>query len=326
MPDRDITDRSKIALIKTAINNNDTESLESIFTDDIPDFEAFRVGLSREDARRLSNTLFKTVNQETWPVLRVLAQFGVPVKAVIFADERLAKSFVPEILENIFANGQADVNETLLIAVRNENAKMVQFLLQEHGANINHQDCFNHTPLMVAVECQNLEMVKLLCTFGADFSMKDDRSFQALDIAIITGNEAIVEYLIGLKAPATCPFHDAYISGSLKIVKMLASGGYNVNESLDSYYVLPVYIEQEEYEFAEVLIDSGADVNVSYLKRYGNEEKLYSNVLDLAVEKLNNCKNGLFILQRLLCKLLVKTKQVDCHGLGVTYDFTFTQD
>lgn len=72
------------------------------------------------------------------------------------------------VLERLFAAG--DVNARagtapgqtpLMLAARKSNTTVVELLLR-HGADVNTQDDIGNTALMCAIDCGNLEMVKLL--------------------------------------------------------------------------------------------------------------------------------------------------------------------
>ena len=59
----------------------------------------------------------------------------------------------------------------------------VASLVASHGPNINAQDNVGHSPLMIAVMCGNVEVVRYLITQGADINLCDSRNIAALDLA-----------------------------------------------------------------------------------------------------------------------------------------------
>lgn len=72
------------------------------------------------------------------------------------------------VLDRLFAAGDVNARaETapgqtpLMLAARKANTTVVELLLR-HGADVNAQDGIGNTALMCAIDCGNLEMVKLL--------------------------------------------------------------------------------------------------------------------------------------------------------------------
>jgi hypothetical protein len=55
--------------------------------------------------------------------------------------------------------------------------------LLDYGANLNLQDWYGETALMVAVRTEHIEVAAMLIEAGADVTIKDMMSRSALDIA-----------------------------------------------------------------------------------------------------------------------------------------------
>ncbi len=70
----------------------------------------------------------------------------------------------------------------LMVAIDLHQKDIVELLLK-HNANVNILDKEGQTPLMFAVSCANDAMVELLLGAGADVTFKDDNGKTALDIA-----------------------------------------------------------------------------------------------------------------------------------------------
>jgi ankyrin repeat protein len=81
------------------------------------------------------------------------------------------------------------------------NADLVEWLLQ-HNANVNKVSG-NQTPLLAAVNKNDLAMVELLLKYGAQIDLKNVWGCTALDVAISNGFEAIQRYLISKGAHYT---------------------------------------------------------------------------------------------------------------------------
>lgn len=72
------------------------------------------------------------------------------------------------VLERLFAAGNVNARAgtapgqtPLMLAARKANTTVVELLIR-HGADVNTQDDIGNTALMCAIDCGNLEMVKLL--------------------------------------------------------------------------------------------------------------------------------------------------------------------
>ncbi|VDO00832.1 unnamed protein product [Rodentolepis nana] len=93
--------------------------------------------------------------------------FGFSPIMIAAISDSIDASAVP-VLERLFASG--DVNARagtapgqtpLMLAARKANTTVVELLLR-HGVDVNAQDDIGNTALMCAIDCGNLEMVKLL--------------------------------------------------------------------------------------------------------------------------------------------------------------------
>ena len=100
----------------------------------------------------------------------------------------------PDIVDFLILNG-ANVNavsggETPLIAVaqnsimnKDDQLTIVDKLITS-GANINHQDEYGKTPLILATESNSPKIVNILLLSGADINIQDQNNETALDIAV----------------------------------------------------------------------------------------------------------------------------------------------
>lgn len=64
------------------------------------------------------------------------------------------------------------------------------------GATFFETDYQGRTPLHAAVACNDLEMVKCICTYGGDPNIYDDFGRSPLEEAKVAGKEEILNFLI----------------------------------------------------------------------------------------------------------------------------------
>ena len=138
-----------------------------------------------------------------------------------------------------------DTGQTPLIAAINaNNILMIKHLIKYHkmtGANINQRDSNDCNALYYAVQNEQLKTVHLLCSLGADVNIGDKTTGQSpLILAINANNESMVKYLIENKA-----------------------NRLNIDQCDNKGYSALFYaINNEHFEFAQLLVESGADANI----------------------------------------------------------------
>jgi ankyrin repeat protein len=86
----------------------------------------------------------------------------------------------------------------LMIAVEEKNIEMVAYLLSQ-DADINAQNDKRMTPLMIAVEKENIEMVTYLLSQHAKIDLKNNDGQTAMDIAKDNNSKNIVDILTNWK-------------------------------------------------------------------------------------------------------------------------------
>ncbi|CAF1509461.1 unnamed protein product [Rotaria sp. Silwood1] len=115
-----------------------------------------------------------------------------------------------DIVQFLIENGYVDVNETrsttrakstaLVWAIRQNHLSVVKYLL-EKGANVDYYCTTNFsskftTPLILAVHDGNLELVRILCTAGADTTVKNKAGDTLLAIAVKKEHWSIIHFLL----------------------------------------------------------------------------------------------------------------------------------
>ncbi|KAL4124261.1 hypothetical protein PRIC2_010098 [Phytophthora ramorum] len=135
-------------------------------------------------------------------------------------------------------NGRANINAMnevgitpLRLALDSGNTEMVAVLL-EHGADMTAGKQYGSSMLHVAVRSGNKEMVQLLLKYGADLSATDGNGSSTLHIAVRSENVEMVKLLLAENADITAKeedgstvLHVAVSSGKSKMLKLLLDHG-----------------------------------------------------------------------------------------------------
>lgn len=81
-----------------------------------------------------------------------------------------------------------------------QHSQTPDHLFMAQPADVNISDYRGFSPLQIASDTENQEMVRLLVEHGADIEQKDSKGLTALHHAIIEGRESAVKLLIELGA------------------------------------------------------------------------------------------------------------------------------
>ena len=168
-----------------------------------------------------------------------------------------------------------DKDRNLIKATINEDMDKVITLI-EKGADVNVQDRDEiahyrreSTPIIIASERGNLEIVRYLVKNGADVNFIDACDGTALMEASESGNLEIVKYLVENGANihfknyrGETALMNASAKGNLEVVKYLIEKGADVNVISKGYTALIVASDYSHLEVVKHLVEKGADVNI----------------------------------------------------------------
>ena len=175
-----------------------------------------------------------------------------------------------EVVQWLIEHGWCDVNagdsEALFVTIYQNHFDVVKVLV-EHGVNTNARELLYYgrrTPLMIAAECDNKEISRLLVENGADVDGKDDLGQTAI---FRTRRLAIVEILVD--GGANVNVQDKYgrtplmihaVNGNNDIVSYLITHGADVDRK-DNAGQTALHLTCF-FTIVEIIVDGGANVNV----------------------------------------------------------------
>ena len=118
------------------------------------------------------NAMDFAIQRENVPLLRVLLKAGASPKYLLYKIQDWESKSFKEVLR---VAGFREAGYTLLESINDGNHEMVKKLLTAHSKCpfINNADKAQKTALMLAAEKGDKQMVKLLLSAGADYTLKD---------------------------------------------------------------------------------------------------------------------------------------------------------
>ncbi len=161
--------------------------------------------------------------------------------------------------------------------------------LKDHGFNLILEDKYNYTPLIVAANYGNLEMVKYLISEGSDKeirTMDAESNKTALYYAVENNQYEVAEYLIKMGADikpyklfagTVDVFNAAWENGNAKMMKLILDSGYKSDKSV------------EDCLFINAL-KSGDSKELKKFKGYSCKGFDYTNALATYKSKLETIK------------------------------------
>ena len=139
------------------------------------------------------------------------------------------------------------------------------------GANVNPQPSRpptllpGGTPLSIAASKNNIKMVKLLASHGADVNGRNDAGNPPVQVAAFAGLPELIKLLIEAGSPVNVqdqvgdtPLHDAALQGHVEAARVLVGAGAAVNAKNNRRRTPLDLAEQNDHErLAEVLKAAG---------------------------------------------------------------------
>ena len=130
----------------------------------------------------------------------------------------------------------ANVRKTLFLAIRKGLSDIVKKVLELQVNVGTLKDKKGYTPLCLAIDLNNLEIVKLLSKHYADTNIKEKSDITPLILAVTNGNTEIVKELLkngaqvdGKSSIGLTAFMNAWIDKQMDVAKILLDYGADVD-------------------------------------------------------------------------------------------------
>ena len=160
-------------------------------------------------------------------------------------------------------------------AIADKNLRLAEFLLQ-NGADVDTKNERGQTLLYGEVEkANNLEIVKLLVSYGADVNAIDNYRIPIISRAVVSRDINIIRFLIdngadiesaespdkGSQYSSIDLLYYPIIEGRLDIVKLLLENGAKASLEDRPGDVLSTTVARGNLHMAQFLLEYGVDVN-----------------------------------------------------------------
>jgi ankyrin repeat protein len=176
-----------------------------------------------------------------------------------------------------------EVNSTLLNSCASYDQGEIAALLIKRGANIDHRNKQERTPLQQALIYDSNIAAKVLVEGGANIDGLTGVSYlnQAISNKNIINTKLLIDAGVDVnQATDSTPLQTAIKQSHVPIVKLLLEKGANPNiKSEKEKYPLAIAIKKGHELITHLLLLNGADVNLPYDKK--------SNIKDLAMKSKN---------------------------------------
>ena len=173
----------------------------------------------------------------------------------------------PKIVENYISIAKKDINldKLLILACEKEKLETVKKLINL-GGNIDAVSNENLNLLMIAIQNNDLNMVKLLIDKGIDkeFSYKNKEKFEItpLTMSIMNNNDEIFDFLLEKKVDIDnkFPLFYAILSENIRATKRLITKGAKLEAEDRERRPLMLALARKNYELTRLLVDGGASL------------------------------------------------------------------
>lgn len=173
--------------------------------------------------------------------------------------------------EKVPHSSNIEIFSPLIYVTQANDTAALKKLLQQPGVDLDEQDEKGFSAVMVAAACGHVEAFQLLVYAGADVKLRSKYGETAISLSEANWNsdafeKVMLEYALGKGNHCSGGFyalHRAARRGDVVSVRMLTSGGYDVNvPDSDGYTPLMLAAKEGYGSVCELLISCGAKIDV----------------------------------------------------------------
>lgn len=270
----------KPAMARQQLRDSQTPFSQKAFTQSIVEGDNNKVdlfltgGMDTKIGQHNSNPLIVAVQSNHPEIVEILLNNGAEIDPPGFPGSPLciaaAKGYT-NIAELLIAR-KADINflkgnlNPMILAADAGHKDMVQLLLNSKADYDVQGESTLLTPLMMAARQGHAEIVKLLLEKGADTQLVDHGGKTALTHAVFAEKTDTAELIIADKnynpdEYSTQALTMAIAMNKIPIARKIIERGTNINAQIGSLNLLSWAIKNKYEAGAELLINSGAEIN-----------------------------------------------------------------
>ena len=184
------------------------------------------------------------------------------------------------------------LNEPFFKAVKDGKVDTVKKMI-EVGSDINAQDSYGKTPLMVAIDAKQNELAKWIINNNPDFTKQDKNGFTALLNAIESRDREIIDTLIAKKGginiqdkEGLSPLMYAVMNEDVDTIKNLIKAGANkeLKDKLDKKTALDYAKDIENENIKEQILEIIGELRAPILSLLPGQQTLINSLQNLTQE------------------------------------------
>ena len=201
--------------------------------------------------------------------------------------EKLKQTIISnqEALNEFYKARPKDLEPNIFKACKEGKLSSVQWLIEKENVNKDLIDSNNCTPILIACQGGQPEIVDYLISKGANIEVKDKNGDSLIHFATIGGFLSIVQYLIEKQninkeikgKGGKTPLHYACEKGHLPIIEYLVSKGVNI-EARDKKEKTPVHYACQGGHLQIVEYLMSKYVNIGAITKTGNHVIHYASM------------------------------------------------
>jgi ankyrin repeat protein len=183
-----------------------------------------------------------------------------------------------EVVRCLMNAGAINTQANFAAAVHNGHLEMLQYLVQEFGADVNQEmQPVHKAPLFFAAKGGDLDMVRCLVALLADVNQRDENGHTAAEVAAAFGHTEVLRFLINSGADGKTAMLFAVGRGQVDTVRCLVKEfGADINQDMHLAQMAPLLFTATEgdVDMVRCLVELGASIEI--MDGYGNTALLLS--------------------------------------------------